>query len=289
MNRMLVCAAAILLVSHAPVVSQDAPTPVDHATEFDTQLRSLTPSAPVHYLELGEELVATGEPGTNTGLARRVLVLAITTALDADNPAVAGGACLALARLAPDARERRWLLTMASVIDPRISPTSPEARDPIRSDIEASLAITQVRAGEGRVARRKLEDDSVRASIRAHASDAWTDELVSESELWPCPGCRNTRLQDDPQRPGSRQVCSTCAGNPGPAYSRFELLEHLRIEAALLGVQADSWAAELALGLGAPLRQADPRTIASHYGIDPALPCWRDGRWVACPEGEANP
>ena len=94
---------------------------------------------------------------------------------------------------------------------------------------------------------------------------------------------------DDPDRPGGRLLCPVCAGNPGPALTRGELLEHLHVEAALLGVRVDSWAAQLSLGLDEPLREADPRSIAARYRVDPALACWRGGRWVACPDAESAP
>ncbi len=266
---------------------QDAGQPV---ADLDARLSELTPESPRLYLELGEEVAAASSSDDGATLARRLFVLAITTGLDAGDRATAGGACLALGELADDVRERRWLGALARSIDDRIpaSRAPPEAaRTP--SGLEASLALTRVRAGEGRIARRTLEDPEIRLALQAHATDAWIARLETEARDWPCPECRNDRFVPDPDRPGDRRLCATCAGNPGPVLGRADLLEHLRVEAALLGVSADAWSAQLAMGRDEPLREADPREVAPHYAIDPALACWRDGQWVACPVGERVP
>eukprot|EP00913_Durusdinium_trenchii_P006276 g5888.t1 len=254
------------------------------------RMSALSPDSPALYLELGEEVGAMASAPRDLALARRLFVLALTTAIDADNRAIAGGACLALSQMAESDRERRWLAAMAREVDDRIrsdqTETPPEGVD---SGLEASLAISRVRSGEGRIARRTIESPDVRRALRAHTTDAWVSRLEDEARRWPCPECRNDRFVPDPDRAGGRRLCATCAGNPGPALTRAELLEHLRIEAALLGVEADSWAAQLAMGRDEPLREADPREVAPYYSIDPALTCWRDNQWVACPEAEDVP
>jgi hypothetical protein len=35
--------------------------------------------------------------------------------------------------------------------------------------------------------------------------------------------------------------------------------------------------------LGAPLRDPDLDEVAPTYGVDPARPYWREGKWVAKP------
>ena len=267
-------------------VAQDAPAVVpvrDQVDRLEARLTALDPTAPHLYLELGEEVSAQASDDEALGLARRLFVLALTGGLDASDRAIAGGACLALAQIAETDRERRWFEALARNSDERIGGRhQDEMSVTTQAGIDASAALARIRAGNGRVARRVLENAEVRAAIAVHAPDAWIDRLESEARNWPCPECRNDRFVQDKDRPGDRRLCSTCAGNPGPAYARGELIEHLRIEAALIGVSVDSWSAQLAVGRTEPLREADPREVAAYYAIDPARACWRDGRWVMC-------
>ncbi len=293
MRRRWLCVLIALFTGAFAAAQQDdgdAPAGEARIDRLAERLALLSPESPALYLELGEEVAAGASTDEAIGLARRLYVLALTSGLDAGDRAIAGGACLALAEIAETERERRWLIALARNADDRVEAQSDErAAVPSKAGLDASAALTRVRAGDGRIARRALERPEIRRAIEAHAPDAWIAHLDSEARRWPCPECRGDRFVPDPDRPGAVRLCATCSGNPGPVHDRAGLLEHLRVEAALLGVSANSWSAQLAMGRGDPLREADPREVAPYYAIDPARACWRDDRWVICPEGEDAP
>ena len=273
------CFVLLLLTTPTARGQAEAPPPVT-----PERLEALTPTDPAGYLELGEEAHAGATSADERTLARRLYVLAVSTALDAGDSATASGACLALAQLAESPQERRWLRSVAGAIDSRVrvileapAEIAPEA------GLEISAALTRFRAGEGRIARRAIEQSELHAVLAAYAPDAWIRALEEEARDWPCRECGNDRFVSVAGQPGVFAVCPTCRGNPGPRLDRHDLLEFLRVESALMGVGAESWSAQLALGRDEPLRDADPREIASRYGVDPTLPCWRGGAWVACP------
>ncbi|MFI4897316.1 MAG: hypothetical protein ACIARR_05780 [Phycisphaerales bacterium JB059] len=252
------------------------------------RLESLSPDQPRAYLELGEEVQADATTPEARALARRLFVLSVTTGLDTGDSATAAGACLALAQMATTSTERRWLRSLAGGIDSRFRvDLSAPLEGGTEQGLELSIAITRFRAGEGRIARRAIERPELRELLEVYAPDAWIRSLEEEARDWPCRECGNDRFVSVPGQAGVFKICPTCRGNPGPRLDRHDLLESLRIESVLMGVGTGSWSAQLALGRDEPMRDAEPRDIAQRYGVDPALCCWREGAWVACPEADS--
>ena len=130
------------------------------------RLGLLTPDEPAGYLRLGEEILAVGRTEDARTLARRLFALAYEHArLAGDRPGVQASACIALADTARFERDRRWLWSIARLIDPRYSePDWSRTVDRPVSDADAFRAATTLgllRAGEGARAKEILqkEDD----------------------------------------------------------------------------------------------------------------------------------
>jgi hypothetical protein len=275
-----------LCLAFPVAVAQDAPDAVPDARR--ARLEALSPDQPRDYLELGEEIHADATTPEERALARRLYVLGVTTGLDAGDSATAAGACLALAQLATTPTERRWLRSLAGGIDSRFRvDLSAPVEGGTERGLELSIAITRFRAGEGRIARRAIERPELRELLEAYAPDAWIRSLEEEARDWPCRECGNDRFVSVPGQAGVFVICPTCRGNPGPRLDRHDLLESLRIESGLMGVRTGSWSAQLALGRDEPMRDAEPEDIAARYRVDPALSCWRDGEWEACPDADS--
>jgi hypothetical protein len=261
------------------------------------RLERLAPSDPESYFLLGEEVADLSPDLEQQGLAQRLFVLAFE--LDrARGPAarMGGSCCLALASMERLEPTQRWLLAVAGAVDPRYArqdwsvPAVPPASD--ETALAAATALGQARAGEGLAARKLLAEPGVAALLksyeRALSNTSATGALFrvqKYAQEWPCKTCDNKRVVPKQGPAGVEyRLCPNCGGNPGPKLSESELLVHLRFEAALLrGIQR-SWAAQIAVDQGVPLRDPDPAGVAATYAIDPALVYYRDGQWVERPD-----
>jgi hypothetical protein len=76
--------------------------------------------------------------------------------------------------------------------------------------------------------------------------------------------------------------CRIHRGSSKPTLSPRENLELLRFEAAILAGDSRSWSADLLLTEGRPLIEVDPDRLDEALGANGSMPCFRDGRWVAC-------
>lgn len=258
------------------------------------RLTALTPEHPEEYVALAEEVAdASAEPGEDE-LARTLYALAyeIARAKLATAP-LAASACLGLASLERLEPERRWLFAVGAAIDPRYARTdwavAASASPSDETAFEAATVLGLARAGEGLQARKLLDQPGVRdllidyervgAATGAKGAFSALERAIAE---WPCPQCRNERAitRPGPTAPETR-MCPTCRGDPGPRLSPDDFLIQLRFEAILLrGVQR-SWAAQVAVDMGAPLRDPDPEQLAAAYGVDAKRPYWREGQWVS--------
>lgn len=274
------------------------------AREFEAKLAALTPERWGDYFRLAED-VADGAEGSPEApdrlrLVRELYVLAFALAGDgrADGGGVGrAGPLIGLASLEERASTRRWLLSLAAGIDPRhASPGWGGSSQGVSGDValRAATAIGQARAGDGREARRLMNEPGVRELLaRYERAIGDTGQLGALSRLeqyaaaWPCPECGNQRVVTRSGGQGTRTtLCPTCGGNPGPKLGRAETVAQLRFEAMLLaprgGLQR-SWAAELLVDGGAPLRDPEAADVPGVYGVDVSKACWRAGvGWVEC-------
>ena len=272
----------------APVLSADQ----------QTILRNLTPEGPdgpASYVLLAEEIADTAVEAPQIDLAKSLYALGYELARAAGQNGLAATACLGLAAIERLEQDRRWLLAVAAAVDPRYArpdwAVAASAAPTQETALRAAEAIGLARAGEGREAHRRLDEPAVRALIADYdralgatgASGAAfkVDKAASE---WPCPECANRRVVSRTGPGGGElRICPVCRGNPGPLLTHDEFMAQLRFEATLLqGIQR-SWAAQLAVDLGAPLRDPDPDQLAAAYGVDVKRPYWRSGQWVAQP------
>lgn len=270
------------------------------------RLAALDPRTPWAYFELGEELaVQSGDP-TARALSRTLFVLAYETAKSTppnapsanNRPAPTGAdirisVCLALASIAADDSEKRWLRAIASSLgwDGTQGTTPSSAGRSIAADpaaLELATALGLIRIGEGRRAVKLLEKPEVSQLLDR------TERLLSPGGMsggaarvrrlmaeWPtCTECKNRRFT---KSAAGVRLCAKCGGKPGPKLPQQELLYQLRLESSLLhGVQR-SWVAQTVVDGGAPLRDLDPDELAATYRVEPAATLWRGGTWSLPP------
>ncbi|HZW09118.1 MAG TPA: hypothetical protein VFF69_04375 [Phycisphaerales bacterium] len=303
---------AALVYGAPPALGQDAAgaAPAQPEAEADAaplpawipaRLEALSPDAPEAYFRLAEEVAAESTSGPEDGLARRLFGLAFELDRRDGSPTwIAPSSCLGLASLARLESDRRWLRALANSLDPSYALPSwrnPELQAGVSgAAFDAAEAIGAVRSGDGVRAADLLDRADVRHVIQRYgqllgfsASSGALWQLDQWASNWPCRECGNERVIYRPNTdPPSYRECYTCRGNPGPRLSREQLVSQLRFEAHLLHGISRSWGAQLALDMGAPLREPSADELASVLGIDPARPYWRAGAWVASVDGGAD-
>jgi hypothetical protein len=277
-----------------PMPPRPAPRITD--AELIRRLEALRPDDPEAYFLLAEEVADTAADRDATELARTLYVLAFHLDLQrAPQGAIAASAAVGLAQIERLERDRRWLLAMAGTIDRRYA--APDWNVPASLSVSeetaylAAAAIGLARSGDGRDAKRLLDDRGVRDLLRRYeraiGSSGETGALFrieKYTEQWPCRECGNSRVVTKPTERGAElRLCSTCRGNPGPRLSEEEFIAQLRFESYLLSGIQRSWAAQEIVDQGAPLRDPDPADVADTFGIDVNRCWWRGGQWVARP------
>lgn len=281
---------------NAEPASQDGVT-----ADLAARLSALSPADPRAYLLLGEEVAAEATRPREEALARTLYVLAFE--LDrrrresgaAGDPGLAASACLALADLSRLEEDRRWLVALARSIDRRYaSPDWSRAAQPTYSGeagFQAAEYLGLVRSGDGHRARNIRENAEVAHVLTEYermvgglGSSGMMHEVEQQSRQWPCVQCGNQRIttlgETIPPRKG---LCPTCFGNPGPRLSRAQLIAQLRFESGLLDGIQTSWAAQMTLDQGAPLREPSAGELAPTMGVDGDAAYWRSGVWVNTP------
>jgi hypothetical protein len=268
----------------------------DPATE--QRLRLLTPDRPDEYLRLAEEVAEDVEDPRRAELATRLYILAFELdRRDGRAGGIAASAALGLAAVERLDRNRRWLLALAGAIDRRYA--QPDWNVAVATAVteeqayNAATVLGLARAGEGKEARRWLDKPGTAETLRRYERLIGTSgetgamsRLEKYMQSWPCPECANERVVRKMGEKGPElRICPTCGGNPGPQLSEEELIGQLRFEAALLNGVQRSWAAQIIVDQGAPLRDPEPGELAATYSIDAGKPYWRGGRWVANAEG----
>lgn len=269
------------------------PTPkvaIDAATS--AKLAALRPENPQAYFDLAEEIADTADEEPQAVLARTLYVLAFE--LDRQKGAatqLAAASALGIARVERLERDKRWLIAIAGAVDRRYAlPDWNVGASPSISDEAAYKAATVLglaRAGEGREARRVFDQPGVADVLKRYERAIGTtgqtgalSRLTKYMQQWPCGECSNQRVVSKPGEKGPElRLCPLCRGNPGPRLDEEEYIGQLRFEAALLNGIQRSWAAQVIVDQGAPLRDPDLSEVAPTYGVDPAKPYWQAGQW----------
>jgi len=265
-----------------------------------TRLESLKPDNAESYFLLGEEVIDAATSKTEETLARQLFGLAFELDRRDGSPAwVAPSSCIALASIARLESDARWLRALANRIDPRYAP--PAWRESVSGGAVSSVAFTtaeavgETRAGNGIQARNLLSKPGVRALLLRYgkllgfsAATGAVWQIDQWAGDWPCRECGNERVVFRPDTdPPSYRECYTCRGNPGPVLSPAQLIAQLRFESRLLHGISRSWGAQLAIDMGAPLREPVADELAAVLGIDADKPYWRSG-WNATPDARVT-
>lgn len=291
------CACAPLKAQEMPAGPGGVESRVSHLQD---RLAALAPERPREYFELGEEVAGEAADELERRLARQLYVLAFELSRRSAQPdsALAPSVCLALAAVASNDEERRWLGALAETVAPdgavigtasaggfaaeaRRMKASTASRDPAAFDLATMLGY--VRIGEGRRAERLLARPGVqelldRCDRLLMPGIGGATQVRKRIEDFPtCPQCHNKRFTKDST---GVHLCSACRGAPGGPFAGMELVGHLRTESVLLSGQQRSWSGQITSDFGSPLRELDPSELAATYGVDPSRPLWRNGRWA---------
>lgn len=270
------------------------PAKLDEATM--TALAALRSDNPEAYFLLGEEIADGAEDEGRLGLAKSLFALAFE--LERKRSAgstLAAASAMALAKIERLDRDKRWLMAIAGSVDRRYAlpdwNVGAAASISDETAYKAAVVLGMTRSGDGREARRVLDQPGVSEVLkryeRAIGSTGETgalSRLDKYMQQWPCPECGNARSVSKPGERGPEvRLCATCRGNPGPRIDSEEYIAQLRFEAALLNGIQRSWAAQVIVDQGAPLRDPDLDELAPTYSVDVAKAYWRNGAWVGTP------
>lgn len=258
-------------------------------TKLQDRLAALSPENPMDYFDLAEEIAYEMPMGVARDLARRLFVLSVM--LDRRSPDPIGltqSACIALAELATDADERRWLRSLGESVREDVGRPSWRLRAEIRQTDDTpdqfARAMGAFRAGDGAPMRAIMRRIDGAALLR----DAGLDHETASGVMRDLQRLAPVMRPPGPGRDG-RVVRSTrdgvqtveidpeTGGNPGPGLGSSEFLDHLRAELKLLGATPSTWSGQLMLDRGRVYRDPDPDALHLHFGIDVELSVWRPG------------
>lgn len=276
----IICVCALLSVSHG-VAGQE-----DHTA----RLALLNPDEPMGYFLLGESIAYEFSDDDSQDLARRLFVLSMELDRRSANPAgLSSSVSFALADLAEDETDRRWLLALAESLVRASQRVQWNPLDSLANPEDARLrfvlieAMAKQRDGDPRDAM-DLQDDPAIAGVLKEIEEylpGGVDRVVeSLGRNTTCRECRGRRVTRDAD--GRFRICRTCHGDPGTYDLRLgELIGLLRVEGRLLDVEPQTWSGDLLYRGDAPLRALRVEEVAPRYGVDPLKPVYRDGMWVA--------
>lgn len=303
-------AIAVAFASGQPAAEQTSPRAAakasppafDAAAAHATRLAALDPNKPLGYFELAEEVAQQRDRSEARQLASHLFVLALDLSrkqgkAGPDNPEwLPSGACLALADLASNQAERRWLVALAGTLRTSREFTDPasisvaERPRPVEVDptaLELTEALAALRRGDGRRAEELLTKPAVWAMLEQYeglldaggmaGGAARLRHLAEQSPM--CTVCRGRRYEKTPR---GLEICPACAGRPGPRLTLLELEGQLRLESVLLNGSQRSWAAQVVADGGAPLRELDADAVAEVFRVDVNKVRW-NGQWVEPP------
>ena len=291
--RLLILALPLLLTAaSAPQPPAEAPPLPATVVNLSQRLSALTPSDPLAYFILAEDLSAEAVDKPSRDLARTLFSLAFELYRVRNQPGdgeMARSAALGLASLTTIDSERRWLFAVGEQVAPatdragaagaRLPSAVPEA-----TAFYLATAMGLARSGDGRRAEQFLGREGVRDLLNATqstigGSPGSANSVLKWIEDWPaCPTCKNRRIVT---RANESALCPYCDGNPGPKLTDAQLLTQYRAESLLLKGAYRSWSAQLLADGGEPLRDPNPADVAASFGVDSRATVWRKGGWIA--------
>jgi hypothetical protein len=259
------------------------------------KLAALSPDQPEAYFLLAEEVADGADDEPRADLARTLFVLAFELDRKRGGTTLAASCAMGIARVERLERDKRWLLAIASSVDRRYALPDWNVGATLAISDETAFKAASVlglaRSGDGREARRLLDQPGVAEVLRRYERAIGATGLTGALsrlnkyiQSWPCPECGNSRTVNKPGERGVEvRLCGTCRGNPGPRLDDGEYISQLRFEAMLLDGIQRSWAAQVVVDQGAPLRDPDLDELAPTYGVDPGKPYFRDFKWTDRP------
>lgn len=282
----------------APLVSV-SPANQARINQIKMEMESLDGGSAQRYFDLGEELAAMHATFADARLAQGLLVHAfeldrLASGKDrqgAERAALAPAACLLLTSVSP-ARDREWLLSVATVLDSRYGAM---VRDVDAAGVSSATALQvatllgAVRAGDGVTARGLLAKPEVLATLTKYervmtgGQPGGAARIVDAAGRWPCSHCGNDRYiikPKSPSAPAEARLCPVCRGRPGLILGEADLINQLRLESRLLSGIQSSWSAIVTADGDTPLRDPDPKGLARALGVDVTRPLFRDGVWM---------
>ena len=284
----------------APAAAQsDAPELIG-VRALSERLVALDPKEPMMYFELAEEVASELRHDRGEQLASALYVLAYDLSRESQGiPTLTRHVCLALAELeGPDSERRPWLLAIASLQETsestqnRDSVAQREARETIATALSYYTAEDYLKA---RIQFNRPQAVRYINALRGNDRQLLDDIIETTEAEASCVVCQNRRtVRSRSTKSGGApdELCTRCAGNPGPRLSEDEYRRTIRFEIDLFEVPSTSWSAQLDRDGAKPLREADPDQLAPLYDVDPRATTfvldengsWRNGTWAIPPE-----
>lgn len=263
----------VAIVLSAVVLSLTSSAVDDHGVglfEGDRVHIGLDPAQPMTYFEKAEEIGYSAQSDLELQLARELTLMSwLLQPTAQERGAFERSIALLLADLSTDPNERQRYLSLSQA-------QSAEAEAVQTGSTRAALkAISSIRKGDWSALRTALRGFAPRASlfgVGVRQSDIAVFErlLIRYRDTHTQPAAiRNQR--------GNAQGTTHRAnpennGNPAPELTDAEGDTLLRIEAALLNVEASDWAVSLLLTRDAPAQIYSLGSTARSYELDPSRP-----------------
>jgi len=255
-------------LAHSTSRLQAADAAITASPRWEPRLEALDPSRPMEYFELAEEVADAAVDQSSRELARHLFALA--GVLDPERIGCSAG--LALADMAEDDPQRRRFLAVASLLGG--SPFGP-----------GSLPV---RGGEVLDAHGESAALAVAEAFSFYRRGRGSNALAALDE----PGAMDLlRSCEHLLRGGMRRFVEDCKlykGQLRPSLADDDIERLLRLEIGLLSGPDRPWSGELLITGGAPLIEVDPRRLEQTFGVDASRPLYRDGRWVAPEQFQAD-
>lgn len=280
-----------------PAATTFAPDPWSRRASLDL-------SRPQSYFTLAEDfadLVAVAPSPADAARAlaesRRLFILTARLASvrqSGEDSGLASSAYIALAALADNPDEARWLRAVADSVAPPPRSVRWEASPAILAAdagaYEVAVAFGRYRSGEFRRVRDALRrnPEGVALLARAGLTHSEATSLINEIDADStrpngCPRCKGERvIRGVTDAKPTVSLCPVCLGNPAPspALTPERFNAQLRAEALLLGASPTTWSGQARIDHAAPFRDIDPAAVAARYGIDRGATVCRNGVWV---------
>ncbi|MBO6513350.1 MAG: hypothetical protein JJ974_05235 [Phycisphaerales bacterium] len=286
MSRVLchvLCALVLFSVLGGMVIDDD---------DFARSLERLVPSDPRRYLELGEESLLLHSSSERGRIGVELLVRAVILGVEHDQPMVASSACIALADLAEDARDQRWLWDLALLIDPDREAEWVEFHQRIGAsqiDREAARCMHAIRfhqhpLGEDLFRQIEVREQILRAGERVGIERSQLVRLIERViQQGLSDSCRGRLYIAERGSPGRRLVCPDHLRGLGLLSNDEDLRMYLRVEMELGGIEAGSWDGAVSMSRDAAVKVPRVSDLAARMGVRSDEVFYRDGRWVSTP------